>query len=1039
MGSRKNYIETVKEICESIISKGYDNLKKEFKEVYINKRTADAEKQGNISVEERLLNFNENSKINSNDRIILNSVIQKIKDDTYEFSNTDKEDLVLFNKKIDFAIAQCQYITNIFDGENNYVKGHSLDIVTLFNDIKSSTKLFDFFKNTQIDKAFIKNPNFKSFLIYLFALAKNIENKNSYPIYYKYYQNIAKFFFNIERLDYDNFCVHFRETYFNNEPKLLEFNTYYYLLGENLKKELKLHDLSNEDVDKRWLKNNLFNVDSIDNIDISPESIENDFRKYLENNVSKTSVQKYLGGISFVDKMSVKIGVGKLYTWQLNDIEINKEFLFKDVEFKKQNSTGNNMYSVVVNHYQKFLKKMEEKDEIMQFEMPPIKPFENFKWRWAVTTPSEGINTPEILIGVLKILYNHNGQKHATQEFQDELLQLQNSLDTRIDLAKVDRGLHKNIIENSGQYWKALGLLENSTGGNINLSDLGVSLAENNSNYDHFIRHLYSNFSLPNVHIESNEIIQEWRDNKIEILPIKVIFDVLFEIKHQSKSPTIWYLTPEELKDIIIPLSVYSDLPIIKYVNEIFGYRSNTQSYEIWPNCTPGDNDFRMVKEYLLFLSNFGYLDMIELKDKSKRYYLNAKSINLLEADYKPIENKTDNQLESIKQIPFDINRFSTDCSKSGLTYSNELITRYVSSLVTKPFVLLSGLSGSGKTKLAQSFAQWICEDTTQYCIVPVGADWINREPLLGYVNALDNKEYILPENGALQLLIRANENQEKPYFLILDEMNLSHVERYFADFLSVMESKDKFKLHSSESNLNITAGDKFEKSIEVPNTLDWPKNLFVVGTVNIDETTYMFSPKVLDRANVIEFRINETEMGSYLSEATEVTDLNGEGKSMGESFVNIATEKTKANSATLKNTLNNFFTTLQEVGAEFGYRTASEIQTLFGQIDVVNPDFKSSEDFKNYSSEDNYKIDIAIMQKLLPKLHGSRSKIVPVLEKLANICIAKDPIKLEANETIFEKISKDSLKGIYPISLEKITRMYINVISNGFTSYAEA
>ena len=393
-----------------------------------------------------------------------------------------------------------------------------------------------------------------------------------------------------------------------------------------------------------------------------------------------------------------------------------------------------------------------------------------------------------------------------------------------------------------------------------------------------------------------------------------------------------------------------------------------------------------------------------------------------------------------IQLLNFKISKFYEDCINSNLKYSNQLITRYISSLVTKPFVLLSGLSGSGKTKLAQSFAQWICEDENQYRIVPVGADWTNREPLLGYVNALNNKEYILPENGALKLLIDANNDQDKPYFLILDEMNLSHVERYFADFLSVMESKAKFRLHSSESNLNITDGDKLSKSIEVPNTLDWPKNLFVVGTVNIDETTYMFSPKVLDRANVIEFRINQTEMDSYLTEATDVTDLNGEGKSMGKNFVDIATKKTKANSETLKNTLNNFFRILQEVGAEYGYRTASEIQTFFGQIDIVSPNFKETDDFKeNYSSEDNYKIDIAIMQKLLPKLHGSRSKIIPVLKKLANICVAEDPIYLEPNETIFEKIKKDNLKGIYPISLEKITRMYNNVVSNGFTSYAEA
>ena len=386
-----------------------------------------------------------------------------------------------------------------------------------------------------------------------------------------------------------------------------------------------------------------------------------------------------------------------------------------------------------------------------------------------------------------------------------------------------------------------------------------------------------------------------------------------------------------------------------------------------------------------------------------------------------------------LKQVDLSIGQILNDYKNSGIKYEDQLITRYISSLATKPFVLLSGLSGSGKTKLAQSFAQWISEDKSQYCIVPVGADWTNREPLLGYVNALDNKEYILPENGALQLLIAANkeENENKPYFLILDEMNLSHVERYFADFLSVMESKDKFKLHSSESNLNITDGDKFKKSIEVPNTLDWPKNLFVVGTVNIDETTYTFSPKVLDRANVIEFRINESEMSSYLSEATEVTDLNGEGKSTGESFVTIATEKAKANSKDLITTLNNFFKTLQEVGAEFGYRTASEIQTLFSKIDLVNPD---------YSNKENEKIDIAIMQKLLPKLHGSRSKLTPILKTLAALCYNNNKdFTLEQKDKVFEAVKEDTRTVQYPISLEKITRMYNNVISNGFTSYAEA
>jgi len=385
-------------------------------------------------------------------------------------------------------------------------------------------------------------------------------------------------------------------------------------------------------------------------------------------------------------------------------------------------------------------------------------------------------------------------------------------------------------------------------------------------------------------------------------------------------------------------------------------------------------------------------------------------------------------------QMDISITKFNKDCAKANLKFSLNLITRYISSLATKPFVLLSGLSGSGKTKLAHSFAQWICENKNQYCIVPVGADWTNREPLLGYVNALDNTEYVLPENGALELIIEVNKdkNKDKPYFLILDEMNLSHVERYFADFLSVMESKDKFKLHSSESNLNITNGDKYATSIEVPKTLDWPKNLFVVGTVNIDETTYMFSPKVLDRANAIEFKINEAEIREFLDTPNEIdlAQIEFKGANMAASFVEIAKNKKieALNLETLNSTLVKFFVELKKTGAEFGYRTGMEIHRLFHQLSVINIEIA-----------ENDKIDIVLMQKLLPKLHGSRRKLCPILEILANLCITKGDAKKDFLDNNESPIYKENADVIYPLSLEKITRMYKGAIDNGFASYAEA
>ena len=383
-------------------------------------------------------------------------------------------------------------------------------------------------------------------------------------------------------------------------------------------------------------------------------------------------------------------------------------------------------------------------------------------------------------------------------------------------------------------------------------------------------------------------------------------------------------------------------------------------------------------------------------------------------------------QIDSNNTDTFNINLFRSDCKKSGLYYDDKLITRYISSLVTKPFVLLSGLSGSGKTKLAQSFSQWICEDNSQYCIVPVGADWTNREPLLGYVNALDEGKYILPENGALQLIIEANEenNQYKPYFLILDEMNLSHVERYFADFLSVMESKDKFKLHSSNEPL---IG---KNNIKVNKEYTWPKNLFVIGTVNIDETTYMFSPKVLDRANVIEFRVNNEEIKDFLAAAgKEIIPITKKGAAMGNSFVSLAKkELNKTNFKVLDTELLEFFKELQVLGAEFGYRTAAEIQALFSKIDLVNP---------KYSSLVNDKIDIAIMQKLLPKLHGSGRKLRDTLKLLAQKCLEENQDVIFNDRGIYNIEKSNSIK--YNLSFKKIARMYKNAIENGFASYAEA
>jgi len=394
------------------------------------------------------------------------------------------------------------------------------------------------------------------------------------------------------------------------------------------------------------------------------------------------------------------------------------------------------------------------------------------------------------------------------------------------------------------------------------------------------------------------------------------------------------------------------------------------------------------------------------------------KDLEMLLSIYKSYDFKKNSIQQTIDK--FDSKKFYTSALEAGYYLNEKLSIRFCASLLTKPFVILTGLSGSGKTKLAQAFAQWISKDESQYRIIPVGADWTNREPLLGYPNALKEDEYVKPDNGALDLIIQANAQPDLPHFLILDEMNLSHVERYFADFLSVMESNEEISLYAEGS------ADK-----AVPAKIKIPANLFIIGTVNIDETTNMFSPKVLDRANTIEFRVTKDEMKIFLEnvKAINLDELAGKGAGMAKSFLEMAGNRsfTTTDIDAINTVLVQFFSELKKTGAEFGYRTATEILRLIHQLSLLDSTLTTTQ-----------KVDIAIIQKLLPKLHGSRRKLCPILETLGSFCISD---KLQMIKDVFENPDFDFQNEHvrFPLSLEKITRMYSGAIDNGFASFAEA
>ena len=370
---------------------------------------------------------------------------------------------------------------------------------------------------------------------------------------------------------------------------------------------------------------------------------------------------------------------------------------------------------------------------------------------------------------------------------------------------------------------------------------------------------------------------------------------------------------------------------------------------------------------------------------------------------------------------------FHENVRGAGLTYSPKLERRFISALLAKPFVIFTGLSGSGKTKLAESFVRWLSGNSVvagNWKLVSVGADWTNSEKLLGYPDALHEGKYIMPDTGVLQFILQAKKDEAAgmPYFLILDEMNLSHVERYFADFLSAMESVDRVvNLHDVEA---------IEKN-GVPRMLALPKNLFVIGTMNVDETTYMFSPKVLDRAQVIEFRVDKAEMLAYLEGSDRIgldklCDENGRG--LGESFAASffsASQRDYPAVSEAKDALAEFFPHLAKLGSEFGFRTASEFRR-FASIYVAAGGSPSDA------------VDFAIMQKLLPKLHGSKRKLGRPLQTLWELCQIdpKNPTEMPSVEKEddfdFEKECR------YKVSAKKILRM-VRALDVGFASFAEA
>jgi len=246
-----------------------------------------------------------------------------------------------------------------------------------------------------------------------------------------------------------------------------------------------------------------------------------------------------------------------------------------------------------------------------------------------------------------------------------------------------------------------------------------------------------------------------------------------------------------------------------------------------------------------------------------------------------------------------------------------------------KRFVLLAGLSGTGKTELARAYSRAYCTalglDLADRCaVVAVRPDWTDPAGLLGYTFADESGTTNHQPGEALELLLSANRDPSTPWFLCLDEMNLARVEHYFAPLLSAMEgSEGRIRLHNETDAIG-----------DVPAEIAWPSNLFIFGTVNMDESTHPFSDKVLDRAFTFEFWDVDLEAWRQTREKT----------SDPATLAHVYSVLAPLNAA------------LAKARRQFAYRVANEVLAFCSQ---------------DVSSEPDALLDGAILAKVLPRVRG--------------------------------------------------------------------
>lgn len=407
----------------------------------------------------------------------------------------------------------------------------------------------------------------------------------------------------------------------------------------------------------------------------------------------------------------------------------------------------------------------------------------------------------------------------------------------------------------------------------------------------------------------------------------------------------------------------------------------------------------------------------------------------------------------NIKRDVDEINKLLNGVKPSLQNVSMEINPKfrpYITAIKSKPFLLLAGISGTGKSRIVRELAracwdlgseEFKAQKPSNFEMVQVKPNWHDSSELIGYVSRIDGVRYVV--GPFLKFMVKAIQNPDIPYFLCLDEMNLAPVEQYFAEYLSVVESRklqedgsittDPIIDYSNTEEYQSLIMQLFPDDDEMRDAylteegglrLGIPQNLIVVGTVNMDETTFSFSRKVLDRAMTIE--MNEVDLYGGLGKRYELI-----GRLSNVDLIANAVEGVDIYS-NYKNICNAAIEYLVQInnkldGTPFkvAYRTRNEILLYV----VNNLPYKKND--KGEDVDEKYVIARALDEitnmKILSRIEGDESKVgAKFIEDL------KTAIKEGLNAVYVGQWGDEALKSV---SLAKLDEMKKR-LSSGYTSF---